>query len=197
MEIWDKYANLTLKHNSLYMLLLHANFLDVSAEDKRTFSELFADAVATVPASELQQWMVRSWREQLTAAWIVAARGERALREEIAEKLLASRTCFSGQGFCVATARFGDQQACEILTSYLKKYLPVGDREYDQRWAIGALLWLDDRLETKHAEPFLANANLWKVVVRGEVVAGMDPQHGIARMRRAMIFLDEHFPMTG
>jgi hypothetical protein len=69
--------------------------------------------------------------------------------------------------------------------------LPVGDREYDQEWAVGSLVWLDARLAANRAAPFLKAPELWKVSEHGRELGALDPGRGVERVARAMAFLDD------
>jgi hypothetical protein len=175
----------------LYLLLLHANFLHEPQEPRRAFAQRLLDAATSLSDRELGTWLNGWWRERLTAAWIVAARRAPGFRGVIVEKLLASETCYAGQGLCIATARCGDPSATDALTRYLQTYLPVGDRQYDQEWAVGALAWLDARLGTEHAALFLSAPELWRVSAYGRDFGALEPERGVARVARAMAFLDD------
>ncbi|WP_437903104.1 DUF6000 family protein [Sorangium sp. So ce327] len=185
MDAWSRHGS------PLYLLLLHANFLDEPPERRHAFARQFLDAVTSLPDLELGYWLNGSWREQLTAAWIIAARRLATFRGVIGERLLASATCYAGQGFSVATARYEDHPASDALTLYLQSYLPVGDREYDQEWAVGSLVWLDARLAANRAAPFLKAPELWKVSEHGRELGALDPGRGVERVARAMAFLDD------
>ncbi|MBB2747180.1 UNVERIFIED_ORG: hypothetical protein FHR35_007059 [Microbispora rosea subsp. rosea] len=78
-------------------------------------------------------------------------------RQTLGELLINSEVCYAGQGYCFALANFGRSHDAEILISYL----PRTECYYDQHWAIGALLHLDDRLGTHHADRFLTTG-LWQ-----------------------------------
>lgn len=166
----------------LYLRLLHANFLKESESERVAFSRLLRHAATGVPTTELRSWIQGgAWREMLVAGWLVGLRRETELRFLVTEKLLASATCFAGQGLCVATARFADERAALDLESYLEKFLPVGDRRYDQEWAIGALAWL----APERAERFLTD-DLWRLEDSGRTAGAMKPHDGIRLFRRAM-----------
>ncbi|WP_437980450.1 DUF6000 family protein [Sorangium sp. So ce117] len=185
MNAWSRYGS------PLCLRLLHANFLDEPPEQRHAFAQQFLDAATSLPDRELGYWLNGSWREQLTAAWIIAARRLAAFRGVIGERLLASATCYAGQGFAVATARYEDHPASDALALYLQSYLPVGDREYDQEWAVGSLAWLDARLAANRAAPFLKAPELWRVSEHGRELGALDPGRGVERVARAMAFLDD------
>jgi hypothetical protein len=101
------------------------------------------------------------WRSRLTAAWLIGLDQRSQFRHDLADLLLASQFVFAGQGYCLALARFGQPEDAEILMAYLDHYLPRTDCHYDQPWALGALLNLDERLGTDQAARFLAPGGLW------------------------------------
>lgn len=76
--------------------------------------------------------------------------------------LLASELTYAGQGYCVALARFETTADAGILCTYLDRYFPQVDLYYDQHWAMGALLYLDQRLNSDHASRFLTPGGLWQ-----------------------------------
>jgi hypothetical protein len=65
--------------------------------------------------------------------------------------------------------------------------LPLVDCYYDQHWAMGALLGLDDRLGTRHADGFLAPGGLWEQ----SVMRRLDPYERQAHISRLCAFADE------
>ena len=124
----------------LYLLLLHANFLRETGEPLHQFTAAFRRTVDSVPPHVLNEWLTATWREKLVAAWGIAARRDHRFRRAIHDQLLASASCFCGQGFCVAPASFADPEAANSLAAYLQKFIPINDREYDQEWAAAALV---------------------------------------------------------
>lgn len=183
MNLWNEYGS------ALYLPLLHANFLDQSIH-RSTFTELFAKALACVPRDELATWIGTGWRERLTAGWIIAAKPDPTLRDQLTRRLLVSETCYAGQGLCIATARYCDHRAANDLEAYLRAYLPPGDREYDQEWAIGSLIWLDRRLGTDRAQTYPRTPDAWRLVAHGRAYGALDPTRQVGRVARAMDFLD-------
>ena len=101
------------------------------------------------------------WRACLPAAWLIGIDRRRDHRELLGDLLLESAFPYAGQGYCFALARFGRPEDAEILAAYLDRYLPRKDCYYDQGWAMGALLYLDARLGTHHAERFVTTG-LWQ-----------------------------------
>lgn len=183
---WNDYGS------QLYPLLLHANFLRESADSQDAFRTRLLEAATAIPSAELRFWIQGgAWREILVASWIVALRRETAVRDLVSAKLLASATSYAGQGLCVATASFRDETSVHVLEEYLERYLPAGERQYDQEWAIGALAWLERDANEKSSTRFLADSKLWELTAGGKVIGALDPQRGIANFSRVMSFVDD------
>lgn len=174
-----------------YLRLLHANFLHEPATEQAAMSRHLLDAATSIPMQELRRGLQSgNWRDILTAAWLAAIRPEATLRPLLEEKLLASTTCYAGQGLCIAVARFRDAPAADTFRQYLARYLPAGDRIYDQEWAIGALAWLDGLLGSRDAEALAADPALWITTASGRQIGRLDPARGIARVGAVMGFLE-------
>jgi hypothetical protein len=156
---------------SLYLELLHANFLELTGERRSRFCDHLLDAATRVRNQEHRDWLEGgSWREMLVASWLIGLREEGSLRDLVHRNLLASRTSYAGQGLCFATARFRDELSVQTLTEYLDQYLPVDGREYEQQWAIGSLAWLDSITGSAASERFL-DRSLWRVTAGSKPLA--------------------------
>ncbi|MGH3188393.1 MAG: DUF6000 family protein [Streptosporangiaceae bacterium] len=110
---------------------------------------------------ELGTLLESEWRSRLTAAWLIGLDRRTRFRDRLGEMLLGSELVYAGQGYCLALALFETGADADILCAYLDKHLPH-NRAYDQNWAIGALLCLDERLGSNRAERFLAPGGLWE-----------------------------------
>ena len=184
-KYWECYGQ------NIYILLLHANFLDEPASFKVKFSKDLLSAVESIPDEVLLQWINSgAWREALTSSWIIGILKAEQFFEKIKNKLLDSETCYAGQGYCLAMAQFGSKSASEVLVQYLNKYLPAMERQYDQEWAIGSLVWLDKKMKTENANVFLENLSLWQLTgIGGKYLGKLSPVYGIERIERIMDFL--------
>jgi hypothetical protein len=108
------------------------------------------------------------WRPRLTASWLIGLARRDQFRERIGDLLLASEVTYAGQGYCLALARFATAADAELLAAYLDAYLPQPDKRYDQHWALGALLHLDEQLKSDRAARFLTDGGLWQQWSRAE-----------------------------
>ncbi|MFF4454675.1 DUF6000 family protein [Streptomyces goshikiensis] len=147
---------------------------------KRFARHLIRDAAIT--DAELEALLSYEWRSRLTAAWLIGVDRRESFRERIGDLLLASEVCYSGGAYCFALARFGTHADAEILTAYLDRYLPRTDLHYDQPEALGALLHLDARLGTHHADHFTEPDGLWDDWGKGVGRLGY-PSHTPAELR--------------
>jgi Family of unknown function (DUF6000) len=144
-----------------YLKLLHGNALAMTDADRTEFELALGRDAREITDSELSTLLDSEWRSRLTAAWLIGLGRRTQFRDRLGEMLLDSEVVYSGQGYCLALARFETSTEADILCAYLDKYLPQLDRYYDQHWAIGALLHLDERLGSKYADRFLAPGGLW------------------------------------
>lgn len=145
-----------------YMKLLHGNFLDMPEPERSRFTHSLARAAKRITDEELHTLLDSEWRARLTASWLIGLDRRSQFRSRIGELLLAGELVYASQGYCFALTRFEDTVDAALLVDYLGRYLPRLDCPYDQHWAIGALLRLDERLGTDHAPRFLVSDGLWR-----------------------------------
>lgn len=150
--------------SALYLVLLHGNFhsLPRSKAERLVFREDLRKAVCQLDRADVQALLGSAWRESLVAAWISGLMGWRELIPRMSELLLASSTCFAGQGYCAALALMPCEASAAALKAYLDRYLARPDLEYDQRWALAALRVVDRRLGTDCASTYMAPGGAWE-----------------------------------
>jgi hypothetical protein len=144
-----------------YLTLLGGRPLGISGAAGAEFERRLGRDARQVTDRELSTLLDSEWRSRITAAWLIALDCRTQFRGRLGEMLLDSELVYAGQGYCLALARFGTDADADTLCAYLDKYLPQLDRFYDQHWAMGALLYLDERLGSKHASRFLTQGGLW------------------------------------
>ena len=178
----------------LYLKLLNGNFLWIG-KDVDPFVNSTRMVLYEVTDKELIQMYNYGWREMMTASWLCGIRRFSQHLQTIESLLIPSETCYAGQFHCFALARFDSAESVRVLRSYLDIYLPAGDRQYDQEWAIGALRWLDRRHGTDYAEVYLKNPDNWKISSRGgEEFGVLRREEGIVHFQKVMDFVDKYFP---
>lgn len=157
---------------------------------------------ATLPALDkgiVQRLLHGYWREQLVGSWLCGLKGWHRFGPVIGDLLVASKTCFAGQGHCFALACFATEAGASQLTQYLEKFLPRPDLAYDQEWAMPALLWIDEQRGTDHARPFMAAGGLWEHYLSAREqqatkhAFNSNASECIPRFRAAMNYCQSHF----
>ena len=160
-HVIERYAARNDSGRARYLVLKSGRFLRPEWPHGESFAHHLIDDAATITDAELEALLGYEWRSRLTAAWLIGVDRRDRFRERIGDLLLTSEVCFSGSAYCFALARFGTHADAEILTAYLDHYLPRTDLRYDQHAALGALLRLDARLGTHHADRFTRPDGLW------------------------------------
>jgi hypothetical protein len=145
-----------------YLKLLHGNFMTMDPMQRALFLQQLAVSARQASDHDLAMLLDSDWRSRLTASWLIALDRRQQFRQRIGELLLASEGPYTGQGYCLTLARFATAADAELLVAYLDTYLPQPDKRYDQHWAIGALLYLDEQLTASRAARFLTDGGLWQ-----------------------------------
>jgi len=118
----------------------------------------------------------------MTAAWFVGLTGRKSFIRQIAELLLASEMVYAGSGYCVALGIIGGDECAGYLRSYLRKYLPLKARFYDQECAIGSLAHIENGAPQEFLDPAL-----WT-----DDGHALDPGRGIQNFEQIYRHLREH-----
>ncbi|GAA5014912.1 DUF6000 family protein [Actinopolymorpha pittospori] len=168
-----------------YLRLL-GSALREDVPDRDAFERALAEDAREVTDEDLGELLEFEWRGRLTAAWLIGLDQRTQFRRAIGRLLLASELAYAGQGYCFALARFGRPEDAEILVAYLDKYLQRTDCHCDQDRAIGALLHIDNKLGTNHANRFLARSGVWGQ----SAFANRDPLECRDRMAELCSFAD-------
>lgn len=188
-KIYSQYVD------KLYLKVLHGNFLRENPESYTVFMDDSQRVLEDIKDKEIiSMYNCDSWREQLVASWICGLGVFKQHRDFIGDLLLQSKTCYAGQMHCFALARFADKQSVHYLVRYLKRYLPIEMREYDQKWAIGALAWLDNYLQLSEASQFLSSRELWLVSYGEKIIGEFDPWKTIDQFKNIMAAVEVLFP---
>lgn len=161
VELYDRWVQ------PLYMRLLHGNFRGSLLAEELTSQreEMIAKirgCFSEVSSSNANELIGQpDWRPRLAGSWYAGMRGWVQFRDKLGELLVESSQCFACQGYCAALACYADDASAEHLRNYLDTWLPALDCFYDQHWALPALVWIDHRLDTRHAEKYLVSGGLW------------------------------------
>ncbi|MET7368796.1 DUF6000 family protein [Streptomyces sp. NPDC005566] len=162
LDVIDRYVNPTVNGTARYLHLLHGNFLHDDEDVRAPFLQSLRSAAQAITDDELEILLESEWRSRLTAAWLIGASRREHFRDVLGDMLLDSRLCFSGQGYCFALAHFCTEADALHLAAYLERYLQRPDCQYDQHWAMSALLHIDSRAGTEYATRFLTPGGMWQ-----------------------------------
>ncbi|MEV2272894.1 DUF6000 family protein [Nonomuraea africana] len=130
-----------------------------------------------ITTDELRELLASGWREKLTAAWLAGVDRRTELRDHIGQLLVASEMVYAGGGYCFALSRFGTEADAEILVNYLNRWLRCEECDYDQGAAIGALMFLDEKLGANRTASFLAPGGLWEDWAKDREVNPAEEKH--------------------
>ncbi|MGW1409015.1 DUF6000 family protein [Streptomyces sp. NPDC002403] len=161
LHVIDRYVKPATQGVGRYLHLLHGNFARDDVSERTPFLRSLSTAAREITDEELEILLESEWRSRLTAAWLIGFDHREHFRDVLGDLLLDSRLCFAGQGYCFALAHFGAAEDAQHLTAYLDRYLRRPDCQYDQHWAISALLHIDSRSGSEYAARFLASGGLW------------------------------------
>ncbi|MFJ6438763.1 DUF6000 family protein [Streptomyces sp. NPDC091416] len=161
LDVIDRYVKPATQGVGRYLHLLHGNFARDDESARTPFLQSMRAAAREITDEELEILLESEWRSRLTASWLIGFDHRDHFRDILGDLLLASQLCFAGQGYCFALARFGTNEDAQHLTVYLDRYLRQPDCQYDQNWAINALLHIDSRTGSEHAARFLVPGGLW------------------------------------
>ncbi|XCM33475.1 DUF6000 family protein [Streptomyces parvus] len=161
LDVIDRYVKPATQGVGRYLRLLHGNFARDDESERTPFLQSMRDAAREITDEELEILLQSEWRSRLTASWLIGFDRRDHFRDILGDLLLDSQLCFAGQGYCFALASFGTDEDTQHLTVYLDRYLRRPDCQYDQHWAISALLHIDSRTGSENAARLLAPGGLW------------------------------------
>jgi hypothetical protein len=165
----------------LYLSLLHASFLH--KEESSDLAARISEAARTISDDQIGRLLGEpDWRGRLCAGWFVGLTKRHRFVQPIADLLMASTQTYAGQGYCVALGLLGTDECARHLHAYLRKYLPLNGRFYDQSWAIGALVRIERHLPVEFLEPAL-----WS-----EGDQAIDPTEAVRKVKEISDFLEQH-----
>jgi hypothetical protein len=172
-------------------LRLGGSLLRLTGPEREAFARELTQAASEITRAELDVLLEGGWRERKTASWLVAVAGRTEYRSRIGELLLASAGPYAGAAYCVTLATFGDSADADVLCGYLDRYLPRRDLDYDQGFALGALLHLDAALGTDRASRYLSAGGLWQQWADTPPRPSRDPQRYRQVVDQLCSFADE------
>lgn len=186
--------------------VLHANYLRLDEEEEPLFKQRVFGAAEELDEGIMTELLASfdfdseyapGWREHLVGSWFCGLKGWQQFSGTIGDSLLASETCYAGQGYCFALACFATEESADYLIKYLDVYLPRIDAYYDQEWAMPALMWIDEQRGTKHAARFLVPGGLWEEYKRDKPAPQWDIEMCKHNFWAAMNYCQAHFGQLG
>jgi hypothetical protein len=161
-----------------YLSLLGANF--TRPRDSEDFRKRLGEATIAISDRQIDQLLAApEWRGRLAASWFVGLTRRSQFVGPIIDLLVASELVYAGQGYCMALALVGDEECAAGLCRYLRRYLPINGRFYNQDWAIGALAHVRGGPPAEFLDP-----PLWE--------EWLNPTDGIRRVAEVIRFLRQH-----
>ncbi len=149
-----------------YLDLLNANccrFKNSAADsvDRVKFEASFSKALERISPENAELLLTdEGWRTQLTASWYCAIKGWKQFQNRIGTALLADRSQYASQGYCIALYSFANEESISYLLTYLDKWLNC-DEVNQQATVMQALLLLDQKLGSDRAAKYTCDGGLW------------------------------------
>jgi hypothetical protein len=183
-DIEDRHFDLALRDafvRPYYLSLLHGSF--TSRDQNGSVRARISEAARTISDEQIGRLLAElEWRGRLCAAWFAGLTKRRSFASPIADLLMASAQVYAGQGYCVALGLLGTDECVGHLRAYLRHYLPLNGRLYDQGWALGALAHIEGDMPAEFLEP-----RLWS-----EGNQAIDPEKSVRRFKEISDFLEHH-----
>jgi HEAT repeat protein len=187
-EIDRRYV--TSGHRHRYLTAGNLRSLDDAA--LAAFGRALGEDAGSITDDELRLLFAADrWRERLVAAWLAGVDERRQFQPLIAELLLANEYLTAGQGYCTALALFGESADAEALVAFLDEHLDKSGSSQD--WALGALLFLDEKHGTNRTGRFLAPGGPWERSSLGgfpETYGDPDSHH--RKLAQMVAFVENH-----
>jgi hypothetical protein len=166
-----------------YLSFLHGNFTRYEGTQSSDFSLSLGKAGKEISDGDLTLLLEeQEWRGRLTAAWFIGLTQRAGFVDRIGQLLLESELTYAGQGYCAALGLIGGTSSEHHLQAYLKEYLPLNGRIYDQTWAIGAMVYIKGALPQEFLDPLL-----W---IDGKMK--LDPSAGIKDFANVIDYLSKN-----
>lgn len=188
-----------------YLKFLHGNFVSPGMhydEKQEQWNDRVRVALREITPEIVGDLLSdENWRAKLPGAWFCGLKKWDNYTLDIGRLLIRRKDMISTQGYSFALARFASHASANYLTGQMDHVLKNGlDYDNETNWLIGAMLWIDFRLDTSHAVDYIG---LWHQMVRERVE--QDERYGpgyaevvnadVAKNRfwRIMEYVEDHF----
>jgi hypothetical protein len=98
-----------------------------------------------------------NWRTRLVGAYFSTIKGYENQIDIIGVHFLKSEVCCVGHIYAIVLAFYNNEKTYRYLTEYLDYYLQKPNLDFDQKYALGAIAYLDKINGTKNAQHYLSN----------------------------------------
>lgn len=132
-----------------YLGFLGANFIEYDNDMLQEFANAIDKTIPKCNIALIEELLQGDWRSRLVGSWFAGIHKYDQLVDNIGKLLLDSEFTYAGQGYCFAILCFKTNPAKDYLVKYLKKYLPLWQKNYDQVWAFATYQVLENKLEDK------------------------------------------------
>jgi hypothetical protein len=186
---WSQTGPLRLR----YLKIMGVNALRDDEPRRSLLMRSLAEDARQVADEELELLLTGEWRARLTAAWLIGLDHRTQFRGRLGTLLRDGALMKAGAGYAFALARFGQLSDAALLARGLEHRLSAPEPFYEQRFVIGALMYLDEQLGTHRASEVLDGS--WLQPVPDEP----DRQRFKDYMKQLCTFADEcirHAPST-
>lgn len=180
-----------------YLNVLHGNYASglLSESERSEFVLVVNRTLGQLTPDICSELISGHWRESITGSWFAGLKMYEELQDQIGSLLLDSKTCYAGQAYAFAMGCYGNQKSIEYLTKYLDTYLAKVDCQYDQDWAMGALMWIDNSNSSSHSDIYLEPDGLWDDYVKNKLATSdaWDIKEVKSRFFETMRFCQKNF----
>ena len=147
-----------------YQLILNGNYAFGSVDRERlaSFNQDVTQMLGEIRPDIVRELIQAHWREALTGSWFAGICRYEDCQEEIGNRLLVGGADYSGQGYTFALACFANEESASYLREFLRGSLGHDSSYHNQGWAMSALMWVDSRNSTHHADEFLGGNKTWQ-----------------------------------
>ena len=188
-----------------YLKFLHANFMRPffeGEEPKEQWNERLRAALRDITPEIAGDLLTHeNWRAKLPGAWFCGLKRWDDFTLDIGRLLVKAQHGIMSQGYSFALARFASHASASFLRTHLDRVIKKTLKTEDNSdWLIGALMWIDAKLGTAHADDYIG---LWQMEVNklfeahegygAEYRASLTEAAVREKFWRIMAYVEEHF----
>ena len=191
-----------------YLEFLHGNFVSSEMhceETQEQWNERVCVALREITPEIVGDLLSdANWRAKLPGAWFCGLKKLDDFTLDIGRLLIRRQDMISTQGYSFALARLASHASANYLRGQMNRVLKNGlDYDNETNWIIGAMLWIDCKIGTSHADDYIG---LWHQLIRtrAEEDERYVPDYSEAvnadvakeQFWRIMNYVEEHFDVS-